>query len=70
MPAMRLKKKKINVSRAHLSDVPPRSVPVMHFSEMVLCVSLKATILCASMNDSIYFALFLDQVLWHQWQRR
>jgi len=58
VPAMRLKENKVNVARSYLSDVPPRSVPAMHLSEMVLCVSLKATILCTSMNDSICLALF------------
>lgn len=70
IPAMRLEENKVNVARSHLSDMPPRSVPAVHLSEMALCVSLKATILCASMNDSIYLALLLDHVLWHRWQRR
>lgn len=49
---------RVHVVTSHVSSMPPRSVPVMHISEMVLYVLLTATILCASMNSSIYFALF------------
>lgn len=63
VPAMRLEENKVDVGRSNLSNMPPRSVPAMHFSEITTCVSLNATVLLAIMNDSTYLALSLDQVL-------
>lgn len=68
VPAMRLRESKVSVARSHLSDTAPKSVPVTHISEM--CVSLKATILWASMDDSICLTLYLKEVVWHWWKRR